>query len=180
MKKVSLIMAIIFCSACLSGCLSFWVFPGETEVMQNEEFTVEVGLDRCLGPFEVMGKKVEYCSDASDVYGAAFDLNYDPSVLELVDVDVSSGVLSGATSRIGFRNSDTENGKLVVGVSQEGQTSGQQGAGVLAVVTFRAKQSGTTDLVLKDPHLVDSNGEFYVGWPTYQAGLHHGFVTVAQ
>ncbi len=99
--------------------------------------------------------------------------------LELVEVDVSSSVLSGATSHIGFRNSDAENGKLMVGVSKQGQTSSQQGDGVLAVVTFRAKQTGTTDLVLKAPHLVDSQGEFYVGWPTYQAGLHHGFVSVS-
>jgi hypothetical protein len=178
MKKLSLISMLVLFSVFFSGCISYWIFPEDREVSANEEFTVDVVLDRCLGPFEVWGEEVSYCSDTSDVYGVAFDLNYDPALLEVMEVDVSKSVLSGATVRTGFRNSDVENGKLVVGISKQGQVSGETGEGLVATITFRAKAAGTTDLVFDDPHLIDSKGRFYVGWPTFQAGLHSGMVTV--
>ncbi len=178
MKRLISIAAIVLASVIFSGCLSYRVSPSARQVNVNDEFTVDVVLDRCLGPFEIGGQEVKYCSDADDIYGMAFDLNYDPALLEVMDVDVSSGSLSGATVRTGFRNSASENGKLVVGISKQGQTPGEEAGGLIATVTFRAKASGSTDLVFDDPHVIDSQGRFYVGWPTFQAGLHSGTVFV--
>lgn len=178
MKKLISITAVMLISLLISGCLSYRVSPPSRQVNVDDVFTVDIVLDRCLGPFQIGGQEVKYCSDADDIYGMAFDLNYDPALLELVEVDVSSGALSGATVRTGFRNSASENGNLVIGISKQGQVPGEKAGGLIASVTFRAKASGTSDLVFDDPHIIDSLGRFYVGWPTYQAGLHSGTVFV--
>lgn len=173
-KVVGIFMVGIFF---LSACIQYQLEPGEISVAQNNSFEVEVHLDNCI---EVPFFEVKiYCKDVSDIYGVGFDLNYDSNVIRFQGISLTGSVLSGATAVTGFRNSGTDNGKLVVGISKQGQVSGEPGAGKIATITFQAVSEGTTELNFADPHLVDSTGKFLVGWPWYWASLGKASVSVS-
>jgi len=159
----------------LASCVYYEVVPAQDSLAVGETVRVDIYLHHCRH-FNLFGKKVYRCKDTSDVYGAGFDLYYD--LLSYQQTDLSNSVLSGATAAVGFRNSSTENGKLVVGVSRQGQVAGEPGEGIIATIIFRANNSGTTELTLDDPYLVDSQGNFYVGWPLYWIGLRGASITI--
>jgi hypothetical protein len=160
--------------ALFAGCIQYVVDPNSVTANADDTFVVDVVIDHCWGPLYDHW----YCTATDDVYGAGFDLNYDPAVLEYQSIDLTDCVISGATVLTGFRNSGTDNGKLVVGISKSGQVAGEPASGIMASITFKAKAAGTTELSFADPHLVDSTGKFYVGWPIYFASLHKATVTV--
>ena len=174
MKKLGVFLAA-FAIAALSGCVEYSLAPVAVTATQNGTFVVDVSLNHCVTlPYT----DLSWCSDTSDVYGVAFDLNYDPAVVRFSSISVAGSVLSSVTATTGFRNSATDNGKLVVAVTKQGQVAGQQGEGKIAGITFTAYAPGTTTLSFNDPHLVDSAGEFLVGWPAYAASLNTASVTV--
>lgn len=175
MKINKSLLGLIMVTILTSGCIVYMIDPGEITANNSSTFTVDIVLDHCLPiPFT----KKYMCTDTNDVYGVAFDLNYDPSVIRFQSIDVSGGVLSNVTATTGFRNSQTDNGKLVVGVSKQGQVPGEQGQGKVATITFQAVSAGNTTLTFVDPHLVDSTGKFLVGWPFYWASLKQASVTI--
>jgi len=179
MKTRMILFAVLALSAFLTGCISYSVSPSDKSVNVNDDFSVDIELDNCLGPVEILGFTLGNCVDTGDVYGVAFDMNYDHTVLQLQGVDTSSSVLSDVSVTTGFRNSASENGKLVVGISKQGQVAGEEGRGIIATINFRAIAEGDTYLTFNDPHLLNSQGEFYIGWPLYMARLMEGFVSVA-
>ena len=161
----------------LASCVYYEVVPAQDSLAVGETVRVDIYLHHCWH-FELFGKEVYKCKDTSDVYGVGFDLNYDSSILQYQDIDLSNSVLSGATAVVGFRNSSSDNGKLVVGVSKQGQVSGEPGEGIIATIILQANSSGTVELTLDDPYLLDNQGNFYVGWPFYWAGLRGSSITV--
>ena len=169
--------AVFFGFLLLASCVYYEVVPAQDSLAVGETVRVDIYLHHCRH-FNLFGKKVYRCKDTSDVYGAGFDLYYDSTLLSYQQTDLSNSVLSGATAAVGFRNSSTENGKLVVGVSRQGQVAGEPGEGIIATIIFRANNSGTTELTLDDPYLVDSQGNFYVGWPLYWIGLRGASITI--
>ncbi len=181
MKSRMIFIAVILCSAFLMACIRYSVSPPDKTVNLNDTFSVDIKLNNCLGPVEILGVTMpwEYCADTSDVYGVGFDLNYDDTIIEFQSVDISSSVLSGATVATGFRNSATENGNLVVGISKQGQVAGEEGKGIIATIEFQAIGAGDTDITFADPHLLNDQAESYVGWPFYWARLRKGSVEVS-
>jgi hypothetical protein len=161
----------------LVGCVTYILSPSATQVQTNNTFTVDISLDHCLGPIFFLPNKY-ICTDTSDVYGVGFDLNYDPTVLRFQGIDVSQSVLQNVTAVTSFRNSKTENGKLVVAITKSGQVPGEQGQGKIATITFQAINSGSTSITFKDPYLLDSTGKVLVGWPFFGAGFHEASVSV--
>jgi len=160
--------------ALFAGCIKYEFDPAEISADKDDSFTVDIIVDHCWGSIY----EYRFCTATDDVYGVGFDLNYDPAVLEFQSISLSECVLSGATAVTGFRNSGADNGKLVVGISKSGQVGGEPGSGIMASITFKAKAAGQTELSFADPHLVDSAGQFYVGWPFYLATLNQASVTV--
>ena len=171
-KLVSIFLSLLL----FAGCVEYMITPGAVTVASNNNFTVDISLHHCIGPFPFTGWY--FCTDTSDVYGVGFDLNYDPSRISFQSIDAASGVLHDVTAVTGFRNSLTDNGKLVVAVTKSGQVSGEPGEGKVATITFRALSAGATDLTFVDPHLVDSQGKFLVGWPFYWAQLSEASVSI--
>lgn len=157
----------------LAGCIQYSVAPSETTVHPSDSFTVDIQIGHCL---QVLGKT--HCLDVGNYYGAGFDLNYDPEIIRFQNISVAGSVWSGTTAVTGFRNSSTDNGKLVVGISKQAQVAGQLTDGTIAIVTFQAIGAGSTRLDFADPHLVDNQGNILVGWPSYQAILQGSTVSV--
>lgn len=175
MKKHIIVLSLIIATILSSGCVVYMISPGEITAANNSTFTVDIALDHCVAiPFT----KKYMCTDTNDVYGVAFDLNYDQNIIRFQSIDVSGGALSNVATKTGFRNSQTDNGKLVVGISKQGQVPGEQGQGRIATITFQAVSVGNTTLTFVDPHLIDSTGKFLVGWPFYAASLKKASVTI--
>ena len=169
------VMSLLLLSA--QACVQYTVQPENVTVANGGTFSAQIGLDRCVGT-TIFGNPLNWCMDISDVYGMGFDLNYDSAVLGYQGIDISAGVIHGASVVTGYRNSVTDNGKLVVGISKSGQVAGESAQGSVARITLQAKSAGATTLTFKDPHLVDSTGKVMVGWPFYRATLRTATVTV--
>lgn len=75
-------------------------------------------------------------------------LNYDPQVLELVDVEVGSAWQGG--SRPVLLVDESEPGKVTLGISRLGASAGAvQGLGELVELRFRAAGGGETEISLE-------------------------------
>lgn len=92
----------------------------------------------------------------NDLYGVGFDLWYDSAIIGFQSMDITSGFLSGAQIVNSFRNS--QQGKLVIGISLEGSVPGISGSGKFLTLTFTALAPGTSTIHLHDLHIYDSNG----------------------
>ena len=176
--KKLLVLALGMVFIALQGCApQYTISPADTTAAKDATFNIDIGLDHCVD-IKIGRRHRFFCGDTSDVYGVAFDLNYDPAVVQFQSISVAGSVLSGTAAVTGFRNSAVDNGKLVVGISKSGQVAGESGQGKVATITFKALAAGSTQLTFKDPHLVNSSGKFLVGWPWYAATLQKANVTV--
>ena len=161
-----------------SACIKYTLAPESSAVAKDGTVQVQVGLDHCL-PFQFGGKPHSLCAGTDKVYGMGFDLDYDPAILEFQSLDLAGGALHNSTAVTAFRNSAVDNGQLVVGISKLGQVPGEPVQGMVATITFKAKEAGVTKLTFRDPQLLDSAGKYYVGWPYYSATLQKAQVTVS-
>ncbi|WP_419806943.1 cohesin domain-containing protein [Terriglobus sp.] len=86
-------------------------------------------------------------ADAKDLYAAPMQLQFDPKVLSLVNVD--SGELLGRDGQaVSVVHRDEGNGKVTVAVSRPPSVRGVDGAGSVAVLTFKAVAAGDATLSL--------------------------------
>ena len=176
--KKLLVLALGITFLALQACTpQYTISPADTTVAKDASFDVDIGLDHCVD-INIGDQHHFFCGDTSNVYGVAFDLNYDPAVLQFQQISLTWSVLSGTAAVTGFRNSAVDNGKLVVGISKSGQVAGESAQGKVATITFKALAAGSSQITFKDPHLVDSTGKFLVGWPFYGATLQKANVTV--
>ena len=171
---IALMSLVLFST---QACIQYTIQPETVTVANGGTFSATIGLERC-GGITIFGDPMEWCMDVSDVYGVGFDLNYSSTVLGFQSIDISAGVIQGASVVTGYRNSATDNGKLVVGISKSGQVAGNNAQGTVARVVFLAKAAGTTTITFRDPQLLDSTGKVQVGWPFYRAKLYSASVTV--
>jgi hypothetical protein len=172
MKKLRLGLGLLMVMV-LAGCIEYQITPASNSAIAGNTFTVDIGLNHCL---QVLDWK--WCTNTSDIYGMGFELDYDPAVIRYSSISTTGGVLTGVSTTTGFRNSVSDNGKLVVAVTKSGQVAGQEGQGLIAHVTFTAFAAGNTTISFKDPQLLDSTGKVLVGWPLYAATLNTSSVTV--
>lgn len=112
--------------------------------------TVSVG-DTCTVDVAVSG--------VTDLFSVAFDLTYDPQILEFVSA--AEGPFLGkngadATSFAAALQAGTQ-GRLDVGITRLGNLPGVSGEGTLCSLTFRALDPGTSALSFDSPRtLLDS------------------------
>jgi|GEM_PF-1744053 len=171
MNKGKLFLGIILTCFLIMGCIEYELSPTEISVNNGNSFTVDVVIDRCI-TIPVVG--AQFCTSTDDVYGVGFDLNYDSSKIRFQSITLTGGILEGDSVITAFRNSSTENGKLVVGISKNGQVSGEDVYGKIATISFQAVGAGSTEITFSDPHMLDSAGDPYVGlfkWAILKTGL---------
>lgn len=135
--------------------------PGEAvnpPVIESEQVTLEPPLDS--GPAEGTEVTIQPATVSAntgqafsvqiiidggkDVGHTPFYLIFDPSFLEVIDIS-QGGFLAQDGRQVSFLHSENNaTGEIRVGLSRLGATEGVSGSGVLAVVTFKAKERGKT------------------------------------
>lgn len=86
-------------------------------------------------------------SNAQDLYSVPLQVQFNPAVLQLVNVD--SGEFLGRDGQaVAVVHRDEGNGNVTVSVSRPPATRGMNGQGSVAVLTFRAIAAGDSDVSL--------------------------------
>lgn len=159
MKKI--FIAIIFLAGC-SGTELIFKIPSQP-IPVGSIFTIDVemyntGLTYILPDepwYWVISTDKSYYN-VTNLYGVAFDLWYDPTVISLQGIDNTQGFMSSAQLVNSFRNANP--GKLVLCLSLEGSVTGITGRGNMLRVTFLANSPGTTQITIHDIHVYDNSG----------------------
>ena len=95
----------------------------------------------------------------TDLYGAQFDLTFNPSVLEVLSVSEGPFLKQGAGTFWLAPTIDNVAGTIVDAAQVRLDVDdGVDGSGTLATISFRAKATGTSSLSLGGILLSDSNG----------------------
>lgn len=114
---------------------------------------------RVSAPAVSVGDTVEVLVDlpatGTEVYGAGFDLRYDPGVLEFLDVR-AGGLLAGAEARSALLGGRA--GVAVVAITKEGPVPGDAGPGRLLVLRLKALSAGQSPLEFARGLAVDGAG----------------------
>ncbi len=81
------------------------------------------------------------------VFGAAFDLAFDPTIIRFVELRPGSFLESTSKNGVTYNASVQEGtvNDLVIGISQTGDDPGATGSGVLATVVFEVLNRGCSD-----------------------------------
>ncbi len=116
--------------------------PEKIEVKPDQTFTIQ---------FDV--------NDARDLYAAPFKLKFDPQLLRLEEV-APGGFLSSDGQKIIFtRNILNDTGDATVNLNRMPDSTGLNGAGALAVFTFKAIKPGTALVTFSDLGARDSHNQ---------------------
>lgn len=129
-----------------------FVFPAVRRAGVNNIFTVEVRI-----------------KNAANVGSVPFYLNYDPGIVQAIEA-VEGGFLKqgGASTSFMFFPDDSLSGSAILGYSRLGQDKGAEGAGVVAIIKFKALNIGETQIsfsnnFVKDPSAKDLPAVFTTG-----------------
>lgn len=109
------------------------VEPSTLQVRPGEDFEVQVVID-----------------DVEDLGGFELTIAYNPSVIDLQDA--STGDFLGSTGRMAVPvgpDIDQEEGTMALGALAIGDSAGPTGTGLLATLTGRALQEGTSPIELQ-------------------------------
>jgi len=110
----------------LADAQSIMLVPSAKDVWMDEEFTLDVRVE------------------ATDLFGASFELRYDGSLLEVMDV--AQGDFLG--NDIVFLEMAGD-GSLSIASSRKAGAEGVSGSGILAIITFKGIQKGTADVTFR-------------------------------
>ena len=138
----------------VNACYYLKAVPEADSIQVGDTVGIKVRLASAKIP--LFGRLVS--RPAKDVYGVGFELDYDPAVLNFVEAQDSGGI-ANADIMTAFRNSASENGQLVVGISKSGQEPGDDSPFELVRIVFQAVGTGTADITIRDDNLVNSEGE---------------------
>ncbi len=123
----------------------------------------------------------------NNLYGMAFDLNYDPDTLELIDTNsTKKGVQPKAIEGSLLNNNGTDKtymklaleddipGKLVIGLSRSGDVSGisSSTSEVALSIYFRSKKAGSVTLSADKKGLIDDQNQDIIGSSWGQLALN--------
>jgi general secretion pathway protein D len=86
-------------------------------------------------------------SGARDVFSVPLQLQFDPKLLELVNVD-AGGLLGGDGQTVALVHRDEGNGLVTIQASRPPGVAGVNGQGDVCTLTFRAKAAGDSNLTL--------------------------------
>ena len=120
--------------------LTLWVEPEMMVATTDDLFTLKVDI-----------------SNVNDLGGFEFELIYDPAVVWVTDVQI--GDFLGSTERTDVSlgpeiNNDT--GITAFGGFTFGEHSGPDGSGELATISFLAQASGSTEVLLKNVQILNT------------------------
>lgn len=93
----------------------------------------------------------------NDVFGAAFDLQFDPAMAEFVNW-TAGNLLETGGQNVTYQVNATQPGQVVVGASRTGGTSGTNAAGTVTLIrlTLRVTQAGSSLVTLENGALYGS------------------------
>jgi general secretion pathway protein D len=86
-------------------------------------------------------------SNAHDVYSVPMQVQYDPKVLQLVNVD-TGGLLGGDGQPVALSHRDDGNGLVTISASRPPGVNGVNGQGQVCILTFKAIAAGDSDIKL--------------------------------
>jgi general secretion pathway protein D len=86
-------------------------------------------------------------SGAHDVFSVPLQLQFDPKVLQLVNVD-AGGLLGGDGQPVALVHRDEGNGLVTISASRPPGVNGVNGQGEVCVLTFKAIAAGDTNITL--------------------------------
>jgi general secretion pathway protein D len=86
-------------------------------------------------------------SNAHDVYSVPIQLQFDPKILQLVNVD-AGGLLGGDGQPVALVHRDEGNGLVTISASRPPGVNGVDGQGQVCVMTFKAIAPGDTNIAL--------------------------------
>ena len=107
-----------------------------------------------------------------DLAGWQFDIAFDPTVLEAVDISEGDFLKMGSTTLFQSGSIDNVAGKIMKLSAARLSTQGVTGTGTLVQVTFKAKSAGETELALQNFQFGSTTGE------AIPAGPHQIRITV--
>lgn len=127
----------------MAGIATVEVRPAVTQVRPGDTFEIAI-----------------WVRDAMDLGGFAFELAYEPGVIELVQNSFQMGDFLGSTGRTVFElGPEFHDGWVRFGAGSYGDPPGPNGAGLLAKMTFQALTQGTSALDLRNVSLTDTAGQ---------------------
>jgi general secretion pathway protein D len=88
-----------------------------------------------------------YLSNAHDVYSVPMQIQFDPKVLQLVNVD-TGGLLGGDGQPVALVHRDDGNGMVTISASRPPGVSGVNGEGQVCILTFKAVGAGESKITL--------------------------------
>ena len=112
--------------------------------------------------------------DIFDLAGWQFDIAFDPTVLEAVDISEGDFLKIGSTTLFQSGSIDNVAGKIMKLSAARLSTQGVTGTGTLVQVTFKAKSAGETELALQNFQFGSTTGE------AIPAGPHQIRITVEE
>jgi len=86
-------------------------------------------------------------SNAHDVYSVPLQLQFDPKVLQLVNVD-AGGLLGGDGQPVALVHRDEGNGLVTISASRPPGVNGVNGEGQVCILTFKAISAGDSNIAL--------------------------------
>jgi general secretion pathway protein D len=81
------------------------------------------------------------------VYSVPMQVQYDPKVLQLVNVD-TGGLLGGDGQPVALSHRDDGNGLVTISASRPPGVNGVNGQGQVCILTFKAIAAGDSDIKL--------------------------------
>lgn len=100
--------------------------------------------------------------NVGNAFYAAFDVAYDPAVVEFVSATEDGFLSRNGADQTSFQVAlqDGQQGKIAVGVTRLGQIGDVSGTGQLLTLSFRAVGPGTTALAFSNPREIkNSSGQ---------------------
>ena len=88
-----------------------------------------------------------YLSNAHDVYSVPMQIQFDPKVLQLVNVD-TGGLLGGDGQPVALVHRDDGNGLVTISASRPPGVGGVNGEGQVCILTFKAVGAGDSKITL--------------------------------
>ncbi len=110
--------------------------------------------------------------DFTDLAGWQFDIAFDPTILEAIDVSEGNFLKTGGTTFFQSGNIDNASGKITGLNAARLSTQGVGGTGTLLQVRFKAKAAGETELALRNFEFAASTGD------SIPAGPHEIHITI--
>ncbi len=85
-----------------------------------------------------------------DLFSAPFYLKYDPQFLEFIGLTEGKFLNKDGKPTVFIYSVDPDTGQVIIGLSRLGDVGGISGSGVLALATFKAKNSGTATMAFQN------------------------------